>query len=201
MEIALLFPVPVGIVEYVNLPDIDFNKIKWRKCINMEPYKNISDISEDTNVLKEYPDLKREIGFHVKDYIEKYSMGDKQEFQIVTSWFTRSKPNTESNAHSHSNCWLSGVIHFSDNGGCLKFEKDMDSFSPALRKSNTNPYNTGAWDFPVKKSKMFIFPATLKHKIMLNTTRHNRYSMAFNILPKGEFGAGDSKFNWPEFNS
>ena len=197
MELVLLFPVPVGIVEYVALPDVNFNKIEWIKIFNKD--NKLTDRSVDNNVLKQYPDLKRALEFHVKEYIEKYSVGDKQEFQIVTSWFTRSKPNTESTLHNHGNCWLSGVIHFSDNGGCLKFEKELDLFAPVLKKRNK--FNTGSWDFEVQKNKLFIFPAKLKHKIMMNTTRHNRYSMAFNILPKGEFGAGDSKFNWPEFNS
>ena len=36
MELVLLFPVPVGIVEYVDLPDVNFNKIEWIKIFNKD---------------------------------------------------------------------------------------------------------------------------------------------------------------------
>tara|TARA_R100000008_G_C3493773_1_gene120063 strand:- start:43 stop:639 length:597 start_codon:yes stop_codon:yes gene_type:complete len=193
-----LFPVTLGVVNNVSLPSVDFEHIKWEKIIS--PYNlTLSDISEDKNVIKSYSDLKKSLEFYIREYIENYAVGYKQDFQIVTSWFTRSKPNTQSEAHSHSNCWLSGVLHFSENGGSLKFEKEHDLFLPG--KVVINEYTAMGYECPIKKGQLLIFPSKIKHRIELNTTRHNRYSMAFNILPKGEFGAGDSKFNWPEFNS
>ena len=40
---------------------------------------------------------------------------------------------------------------------------------------------------------LILFFSQLRHKILLNTSNQNRFSLAFNILPKGEFGTIDSK--------
>ena len=196
-----LFPVTLGLVHNVSLPCVDFEHVKWKKVNSRydSTFGTASDISEDKNVIKSYSDLKKSLEFYIRKYIENYAVGYKQDFQIVTSWFTRSKPNTQSETHFHSNSWLSGVLHFSENGGSLKFEKDHDIF--LTDKVVINEYTALGYECLTKKGQLIIFPSKLKHRIALNTTNHIRYSMAFNILPKGNFGGGDSEFNWPEFNS
>ena len=196
-----LFPVTLGLVHNVSLPCVDFEHVKWKKVNSRydSTFGTASDISEDKNVIKSYSDLKKSLEFYIRKYIENYAVGYKQDFQIVTSWFTRSKPNTQSETHFHSNSWLSGVLHFSENGGSLKFEKDHDIF--LTDKVVINEYTALGYECLTKKGQLIIFPSKLKHRIALNTTNHIRYSMAFNILPKGKFGGGDSEFNWPEFNS
>ena len=196
-----LFPVTLGLVHNVSLPCVDFEHVKWKKVNSRydSTFGTASDISEDKNVIKSYSDLKKSLEFYIRKYIENYAVGYKQDFQIVTSWFTRSKPNTQSETHFHSNSWLSGVLHFSENGGSLKFEKEHDIF--LTDKVVINEYTALGYECLTKKGQLIIFPSKLKHRIALNTTNHIRYSMAFNILPKGKFGGGDSEFNWPEFNS
>ena len=43
----------------------------------------------------------------------------------------------------------------------------------------------------VLKGDLIVFPSSLRHKIGFNFTKQNRYSLALNILPKGNIGRGD----------
>ena len=41
---------------------------------------------------------------------------------------------------------------------------------------------------PTEPKSIILFPSFLNHKVMPNETNKDRYSIAFNIIPKGEFG-------------
>ena len=198
MKPITMFPTVVGIVEELHSPEIDFNKVKWD--VVRKGSTNESEVSLDFNVLSLYQDWEIRIKFHIKEYIRKY-IGIEQDFQIVTSWFTRSQPRTESDRHCHANCWLSGVIHLSEGGGDLQFfrpDGNWQIFAPHKPREYNN-YNSTSWTVPVQQNRLLIFPAYIPHRIMRNSGNKIRYSLAFNVIPKGIFGWGDSKFNWPNF--
>lgn len=202
MEFLPIFPTVLG-VDIISCPEIDFNKIKWKKSgsntINRDIVNNLSEISDNYNVLKDYKDLRFNVNLAIDNYIRNH-LGITQEFQVVTSWFTRSKPQTESHLHKHSNSWLSGVLHLTDGGGDIQFERSHHTSQWRSKNPGTyNNNNANVWGFPAKKGRIIIFPSDLEHKIIKNTSRKIRYSLAFNILPLGYFGGGDSGFYWPKF--
>jgi len=43
-------------------------------------------------------------------------------------------------------------------------------------------------NFLPEPKSIILFPSFLNHKVMPNETNKDRYSIAFNIIPKGEFG-------------
>ena len=131
-------------------------------------------ISKDSNVLKKYKDLNKKINEAITTTLEKTLMLENINYKIFSSWLTKAKPKTSSDSHMHSNSWLSGVYYpKGDPGFSIKFFYD-----------NTSPFFT---------NYLILFFSQLRHKIMPNNSTNNRFSLAFNILPKGQFGEIDSK--------
>ena len=92
-------------------------------------------------------------------------------------------------------------IHLSEGGGDLQFfrpDGNWQIFAPHKPREYNN-YNSTSWTVPVQQNRLLIFPAYIPHRIMRNSGKKIRYSLAFNVIPKGIFGWGDSKFNWPNF--
>ena len=104
MKFLPLFPSVVGI-DYIETPNINFDTIKWHQCGDKsttpkEIINNLSEISEDKNILSSFKNLEDNVNLIVRNYIIEYLSID-QDFQIVTSWITRSFPQTESYLHKH----------------------------------------------------------------------------------------------------
>ena len=51
-------------------------------------------------------------------------------------------------------------------------------------------------DRPYNYKTIILFPSNLRHSIEKNLSNKIRYSIAFNTLPLGEIGTGDSKINF-----
>jgi hypothetical protein len=58
--------------------------------------------------------------------------------------------------------------------------------------SEYNLYNSSSWEITPKKNLMIIFPSYLFHKVNTHISNENRYSLAFNLFPKGNIGKNDS---------
>ena len=50
------------------------------------------------------------------------------------------------------------------------------------------------------KNQLILFPSYLKHRICEQKSDKTRYSLAFNIVPIGGYGYGDSQYNTEWFN-
>lgn len=155
-------------------------------------------ISKSRSVLKEVPFIESRI----KEYLEMYSknmLGQSSQVQIVTSWFTKSEPGSESQVHSHTNSWLSGVMHLSDNtAGTRFFDSRVDVFRTEY--NDDAMFGKSYHDVDSISGQLVLFPSHLKHQVLYNFTNETRYSMSFNALPFGRFGdAIDSTFSWPTF--
>ena len=199
MNVFGLFPIPIG-VDFIDYKEsIDFSKIKWKKINDIQEEDLIikkSKVSENYNILDEYLDLKNLIEKSIDSYIKEVLSLDR-EFQIVSSWFTKTEKNCDSNFHQHSNSWLSACFYF-DTGSPIRFKRQASTFNDTSFESY-NLYNSLIWDIPTEKNRLLIFPSQIEHKILKNESNKTRYSLALNILPKGNFGGGDSQFIWPSF--
>jgi hypothetical protein len=56
-------------------------------------------------------------------------------------------------------------------------------------------YNMREYTITPKRNQLILFFSNLRHKINDNNSQKDRYSLAFNLLPEGTFGEGDSKIN------
>jgi len=155
-----------------------------------KPFDSSASIGEDLNVLRKYKELNKEIKKAVDKTLKEVLMLENINYRIFSSWLTKTKPKLFSDQHKHSNSWLSGVYYPKGNPGFgIKFYHDnLSQFFTPPKKYNI--YNSHEWTVIPKDNYLILFFSQLRHQIMPNLSSEDRYSLAFNIIPKGKFGAG-----------
>jgi len=170
------------------------SKYEYTKAVPT-PYS--SYISKSLNVLNDIPDLKAIIMRyfnHFKNDVLKYHT---TEFSVTTSWATKTVKGTMSELHSHTNCMYSGVLYLSDhlNASPIEFINNYKAAIKVNDPAEWNIFNSQSWKVVPEKNLLIIFPSTLHHRIIYQEADVERYSLAFNIMPIGEIGGGDSSVN------
>ena len=174
-------------------------------------YKTNLDVKNFSNIINDIPNLEF-FGFKdsnhaasktniLDDYlIEKKILTDKLnsvfaeyydiKFKITTSWITSLKSGAKGVFHKHSHSWYSGVFYFQEQSSGLEFknpiERDIEIFSQKINRQ----YDV----FQPEKGDLIFFPSYLQHGVQGNPTMTTRHTLAFNIMPDGEAGWGDSKY-------
>jgi hypothetical protein len=131
-----------------------------------------------------------EINYY-KENILKYS----NNFKLTTSWITETtKIDTGGHElHSHKNCFISGVFYINEGLGFAPIEfLNFDNSGFYLKPTEWNNYNSYNFKINIKKNMLLLFPSKLLHKIGKHNSDISRHSIAFNVLPVGEIGEGDS---------
>jgi|TARA_X000001388_G_C2203111_1_gene112036 uncharacterized protein (TIGR02466 family) len=158
--------------------------------------RNLPQLSVDKNILSKFTNLKKEIDDAFVHLLNEVIGIQENEVHIYNSWITKTYKNHESSAHRHPNAWLSGVFYPEENN-CFQIRFFNDFLSSFNGKINTHSlYNAHELDIIPKKNQLFIFFSNLRHMIVENKTDKIRYSLAFNCLPKGEFGINESAYNF-----
>ena len=150
-------------------------------------------ISQDLDVLKKYKNLNKEINKAVDATLKDILMLKNINYRIFSSWLTKVEPKTSSYSHNHNNSWLSGVYYPKGNPGfSIKFFSDNKTqfYTPPIKH---NVYNSSEWVVIPEDNSLILFFSQLRHKIMPNLSDKDRFSLSFNLLPKGQFGIIDSK--------
>jgi len=150
-------------------------------------------ITKDLNILKKYKGLKREINKAIDLTIKEILMINDINYRVVSSWLTKTKPKGFSDSHIHTNSWMSGIYYpKSDPSFRIKFFYDNTS-QFFTRPTEYNIYNSNWRIFIPEDNSLILFFSQLRHKILPNKSKKDRFSLSFNLLPKGEFGVGDSR--------
>jgi uncharacterized protein (TIGR02466 family) len=177
--------------DYINKTEFvkhkDFNKnisnsVQGTKDRYM--FKNTSLHFLQNKILDKFNDFKN----NVLNY-------KNNEFVINTSWITKSNKNQSGDFHNHNHCMYSGVYYYRvpENSGNIKFNNFEDKRF-ILIPEKYNIYNSTSYIINTKKDLLIFFPSEMYHKIQFNNSEEgDRYSIAFNLLPVGELGSGDSK--------
>lgn len=203
----LFFPT---LLSYVKNLNVDHDKVLSE--LKKLPYKNLGNpntfipdiktgifISENSNnIFKDLetgPELLKEISKHVEYVIKNYYKYDIG-FTIATNWATKTLPKQIGDFHIHANFLLTGCYY--PDGTVeeklnINFKKPQQLLFDPLRIEN-NEINGGVLDLLVTRGNLIIFPATLEHRIGYNNTDKERYSIAFNVFPKGKISNGDGEF-------
>ena len=149
-------------------------------------------MGEDYNILRKYEELNKEIMKAVDTTIKDVLMLEGVNYRIFSSWLTKTSPNAHRGPHNHANSWLSGVYYPKGSPGFgIKFYNDFrTNFYTPPKKFNI--HNSSEWTIRPENNYLILFFSEVRHKIMTNNSNEDRYSLAFNILPKGKFGFGDS---------
>jgi len=149
-------------------------------------------VSQDLNVLKKYKNLNKEINKAVDATLKDILMLKNINYRIFSSWLTKVGPKTSSYSHNHANSWLSGIYYpKGDPGFSVRFFYD-DTHPFYTPPTEYNIYNATAWTLFPEDNHLILFFSQLRHQVMPNQSTKDRLSLAFNILPKGQFGESDS---------
>ena len=156
-------------------------------------FKN--SMSEDVRILKKFPRIEK-IFLKYFDKIAKEVFLYDETFRITTSWIAKTE-DSQSEMHNHKNSFYSGVYYFDDyteDSGSLQFKNPLFSHSDFnLTPREWNIMNSCSWNISPEKNLLIFFPSYLEHRIINN--RGKRKSLAFNIVPIGEYGTGDSSID------
>ena len=156
-------------------------------------FKNYS--SKDIRILKKFPDIEK-ILLSYFNKIAKEVFLYTETLRITTSWITQTE-DTQSELHHHKNSFYSGVYYFdeySEDSGSLQFKSPLFSHSDFyLTPKKWNIMNNNSWSISPTKNLLVFFPSYLEHRIINN--KGKRRSLAFNIVPIGKYGTGDSSMD------
>ena len=94
---------------------------------------------------------------------------------------------------------------YEENSGNICFLNPLTRFNNFLivpDKSDYNIHNSNDWNIKPEKNMVLFFPSYLEHAILDNRSKKSRHSLAFNIVPMGKYGNGDSTYNtdWFKIN-
>ena len=197
-DVIPLFP-EAGL--YITKINVDNNKImnyvknSQFKLTNNSKNKDAKTayISEDLNVFKNLNFLKNKIDKEIKCYLFNV-LEHNLNYKFINSWITKTEPNGFSQKHSHANTFLSGVYYpVGCEGFNIKFYRGKNNFW-SINKNLNNILNMESFILSIKENNtLILFPSDLKHSIEINESDADRYSIAFNINPKGFIGDNDCK--------
>lgn len=179
-----------------NIKNYEFNNT------NIDTSKN-SYQTKDSRILEKFPNEKQILLNHFYNF-KNSILKCSTDFVISSSWGTKISTNGHSQYHNHKNSFYSGVFYFDDieNGGEIQFKNPMSDFGGFLVNTvEWNIFNYEVFHLQPKKNLLIFFPSYLTHKINSYTGLETRYSLAFNFVPVGSFGVGDSSVNYKFINN
>lgn len=197
-QVFPLFSTPV----YVNnLGDIAKPDVRFLEYTNLTPSGEAFGFlsSVDKNVLDrpEFRDLHAlvlgEVAFYAHNL---FAVTRNAEFYITNSWINIYGRGDQAGAHIHHNSLLSGVLYLqaTDAGGEIVFHRPQPNQTPFPSAidpevDSHNIYNCRSWGYQPKTNDICIFPSNLSHSVQPNLSADARWSLAFNVYVRGEFGA------------
>ena len=198
-EVATIFGTSIGLVTIPEDTDIlQTHKTNWHR--NPDDAQ-CSWASQDVRVLESYPKIKKILLDHFISF-SKVVLGVNCNFTISTSWMTKCEKGESSQLHSHANSFWSGVYYYGEKyegSSSLAFENPLTNYIRdygfSLNPEVSTRYNQVAEMIIPHKNGLVLFPSYLKHKILGHDSNIPRYSLAFNIVPVGHYGDGDSQYD------
>ena len=202
MELIPIFPRYLGIKHFKNIPNQVIDS--WQNYIKTQPYNTYTldpSNSDDHITINQrlldspiFNPLKLQILNYAKTYITKSGITHVEDVQIATSWgYTTTKNNKENNFHYHTNSLISGVFYLTG-GAPLTFKSDIEKNLTFNTPINSQfQYDLNHFQINPKRGLLILFPSFLGHGVGQNKENIERISIAFNIIPKGEFGTISNK--------
>ena len=154
-------------------------------------------------VLELYPKTKRILLDTFTSVAEEVLGYKKRKYAITTSWITKTIRGENSQLHNHKNSFWSCVYYFQEeypegSGGILFDNPNTSAFDFAFQNSDIeklNEINGLACTFKPEPNVLLVFPSYLKHQVLTHNIDTKRCSLAFNIVPLGNYGIGDSQYD------
>lgn len=197
-----VLPIFSSVVSAVKVNE-DLSKL-WNSIESLEFVRSTADdthlvySSKNMHLLNDMLDIRKILLDYFYQFKNEILKLDTTDFEITTSWMTKTEPDGFCQYHRHKNSYYSGILYSdktnSIDSGTLLFTDDgikNDSFL-INDPSEWNILNSRRITIEPDKNLLIFFPSTLRHRISKYTGNSNRYSLAFNLYPIGKIGGGDS---------
>jgi uncharacterized protein (TIGR02466 family) len=198
-----LFPIPLYQCNIDrSQEDLDFIR---SQIFSRMPAENGS-YTENKRILDsaELSDLRGKIQVHIDHFLHQIlDCDDRLNFEIQNSWANRHDKDDFAGSHRHSNSIISGIYYpeVYDQSGAIVFQKDKSyynlwtdtveigfNYQKYSNQDRLNVFNADAWGIYPQVGDLLLFPSLLYHSVTENLSDNTRYSLAFNVFPKGIFG-------------
>jgi len=201
-EIMGLFAIPV----YKSKIPV-LNQLTLTKLMNFEyeqsSYNNMVATHKETANravldLPEMAGLKKIVQSKINEYVhDVLAISKDQSWEITTSWVNLAEPGEYHGNHVHANALISGVIYLKvdPKTGAICFHKNAEhrtlfTNTICVEFDSFNDWNTEAIGVIPEEFDILMFPSTLAHSVFTNESKENRFSLAFNVFPRGIIGKG-----------
>ena len=200
-SVASVFPTPLIQVEVEE----DTSELLGHNqyTVSDEQRFDYENPAASRRVLEEYPKTK-EILLNKFIFIAEKVLGyKKRDYAITTSWFTLSKKGEGSQSHKHKNSFWSCVYYYqeeySEGTGKILFENpnstNFDFYFSDCDIEQFNNLNGMTATIVPQPNLLLIFPSYFRHQVTKHNNDTPRSSLAFNIVPLGRWGEGDSLYD------
>ena len=205
----------VDLLDMFSIPlihcELDEDTSELRQCTDYVLNTNQVDVDEykifeksglketidfEFRVLEQFPKMKQ-MFTHISNRLIKEGLNYDNKLEISSSWFTKTHKGEQSPMHDHKNCVFSAVYYYGDYDdkvGNLIFKNPIVNLtSYRLNVGKSNKFNTYDIEVTPQSGSLLIFPSYVSHKIDVHKSDIPRLSLAFNMIPVGQYGIGDSQ--------
>ena len=205
----------VDLLDMFSIPlihcELDEDTSELRQCTDYVLNTNQVDVDEykifqksglketfdfEFRVLEQFPKMKQ-MFTHISNRLIKEGLNYDNKLEISSSWFTKTNKGEQSPMHDHKNCVFSAVYYYGDYDdqvGNLIFKNPIVNLtSYRLNVDKSNKFNTYDIEITPQAGSLLIFPSYVSHKIDVHKSDIPRLSLAFNMVPVGQYGIGDSQ--------
>ena len=205
----------VDLLDMFSIPlihcELDEDTSELRQCTDYVLNTNQVDVDEykifqksglketfdfEFRVLEQFPKMKQ-MFTHISNRLIKEGLNYDNKLEISSSWFTKPNKGEQSPMHDHKNCVFSAVYYYGDYDdkvGNLIFKNPIVNLtSYRLNVGKSNKFNTYDIEVTPQSGSLLIFPSYVSHKIDVHKSDIPRLSLAFNMVPVGQYGIGDSQ--------
>ena len=205
----------VDLLDMFSIPlihcELDEDTSELRQCTDYVLNTNQVDVDEykifeksglketidfEFRVLEQFPKMKQ-MFTHISNRLIKEGLNYDNKLEISSSWFTKTHKGEQSPMHDHKNCVFSAVYYYGDYDdkvGNLIFKNPIVNLtSYRLNVGKSNKFNTYDIEVTPQAGSLLIFPSYVSHKIDVHKSDIPRLSLAFNMIPVGQYGIGDSQ--------
>ena len=200
-ENNLQMKTPFGITFAQDFVKEDLSELKKIKLFakGSDQGSNRSETGEDPfYILKDYPYSEKILTKYFQKFADSF-YNRRVKFKITTSWCVELTTGEAVHQHNHRNCQWSAVFYYgeyTDNSCALSFQNPIREHCTFLIDAAPNMHNPMITDISIKPetNKLIIFPSYILHYSTPNRER-TRHSLAFNLMPVGSVGMGDSTYS------
>jgi len=194
-----LWPIPVYQTKTDSIDPIAFEYLMNLEVSNFDEtsYTHLESPKRTLLDASQLKGLKSQIQKHIDYFVHEVIGATRdQRWEITTSWLNLAMTGGKHDMHWHSNSMISGVWYpkVPANSGAICFHRERghtnlwrDTF--CIDNGKDTEYNSDMGISP-ENNTLLLFPSLLNHSVLENLSKENRYSLAFNVFPRGIIGPG-----------